>query len=65
MAKNLTNPLKAALRSRMKGEVLKSITPESMARQSKAVTEKVSDFNCDLIYTINFPDLVLLKGFEN
>ncbi|TMW39333.1 hypothetical protein DOY81_015587 [Sarcophaga bullata] len=41
MAKSLTNPLKAALRARMKGEVLKSISPESRARQSKAVTEKV------------------------
>ncbi|XP_061388039.1 5-formyltetrahydrofolate cyclo-ligase [Musca vetustissima] len=41
MAKNLSNPLKVALRSRMKGEVLKNITPESRARQSKAITEKV------------------------
>ncbi|XP_013108258.2 5-formyltetrahydrofolate cyclo-ligase [Stomoxys calcitrans] len=41
MAKNLSNPLKVALRNRMKGEVLKSITPESRARQSKAITEKV------------------------
>ena len=41
MAKNLTNPLKAALRARMKVEVLKSISPESRARQSKAITEKV------------------------
>ncbi|XP_037825625.1 5-formyltetrahydrofolate cyclo-ligase [Lucilia sericata] len=41
MAQNLTNPLKNALRSRMKNEVLKTITAESRARQSKAVTEKV------------------------
>ncbi|XP_075165611.1 methenyltetrahydrofolate synthetase [Haematobia irritans] len=41
MAKNLSNPLKAALRNRMKTEVLKSLTPESKARQSKAITEKV------------------------
>lgn len=41
MAKNLTNPLKSALRNHMKKEVLKSITPESRARQSKAITEKV------------------------
>lgn len=41
MAKNLTNSLKAALRNRMKNEVLKSITPESRAKQSNAITEKV------------------------
>lgn len=41
MAKNLSNPLKVALRTRMKGDVIKKISPESRARQSKAITEKV------------------------
>lgn len=41
MAKNLTNPLKAALRNRMKSEVIKSICSESRRKQSKTITEKV------------------------
>uniref|UniRef100_A0A1A9X3L9 5-formyltetrahydrofolate cyclo-ligase n=1 Tax=Glossina brevipalpis TaxID=37001 RepID=A0A1A9X3L9_9MUSC len=41
MAKNLTNPLKTALRKRIKNDILKSLSNEIIERQSKAITEKV------------------------
>lgn len=37
----MANPLKAALRATMKNDILTAISAESLARQSKAITEKV------------------------